>query len=281
MAIAPRKPNPLHKIFGVRKPLIGNIHCLALPGAPKYRGESMEDIIQRAVADARAYAAGGMNGLLVENHGDIPFLRPEDLGPETIAALTVVATAVRDEVELPFGVNLLANAPMGALAIAKSTGARFVRVNQWVNAYVSNEGLMQGDSARALRYRRNIDAEDVMIFADVHVKHGSHAIVGDRDVAEQARDVEFYEADVAIVTGNRTGDAVPHEEIDAVRSGTSLPMLAGSGITVDNAAHLLGRLDGAIVGSSLKRDGVWWNEVEEDRVRALTEVVAELRDSGM
>jgi membrane complex biogenesis BtpA family protein len=277
MAIAAQRPSPLKTIFGIDKPLIGNVHCLPLPGTPRYKGEAMAEIIGRAVADAKAYKAGGMNGLLIENHGDIPFLQPHEVGPEIIAAMAVIVKAVSDAVDLPFGIDLLANNSIGALAIAKATGARFVRVNQWVNAYVSNEGLIQGESGRALRYRKQIEADDVAIFADVHVKHGAHAIVGDRSVTEQAGDVEFYDADLAIATGNRTGDSIPEEEIAAIRAGTSLSVIGGSGITAGNAPQLMALLDGAIVGSSLKRDGVWWNEVEQSRVEALVAAVAPLR----
>jgi membrane complex biogenesis BtpA family protein len=273
VAIALARPSPLTAIFKVNKPLIGNVHCAPLPGTPRYRGEPMAAIVKRAVEDARAYAKGGMNGLMLENHGDIPFLPPGEIGPEIVAAMSVLVKAVAEAVDLPYGINLLANSAIGALAIAKATDARFVRVNQWVNAYVANEGLVEGESGRALRFRRMIGADDVAIFADVHVKHGAHAIVGDRGVAELARDTEFYDANVAIATGNRTGDTVPPEEIAAVRAGTRLPVIAGSGIAKDNAAALMAELDGAIVGSSLKHDGVWWNQVDPARVEAfVTEV---------
>jgi membrane complex biogenesis BtpA family protein len=277
MVISPDRPSSLDRLFGVAKPLVGDIHLAPLPGAPRYRKEDMAAIIARAVTDAKVYEKGGMNGVIVENHGDIPFLKPADIGPEIIAAMAVIATAVREAVGIPVGVNLLANAAIGSLAIAKASGARFIRVNQWVNAYVSNEGVIEGESAKALRYRKMIDAEDVAIFADVHVKHGAHAIVGDRSVSEQARDVEFYDADVAIATGNRTGDSVPDEEIAAIRDGARLPIIAGSGVTAANARHVLGKLDGAIVGSSLKLDGVWWNRVELSRVEALVREVEALR----
>jgi membrane complex biogenesis BtpA family protein len=277
MVISPDRPSSLDRLFGVAKPLVGDIHLAPLPGAPRYRKEDMAAIIARAVTDAKVYEKGGMNGVIVENHGDIPFLKPADIGPEIIAAMAVIATAVREAVGIPVGVNLLANAAIGSLAIAKASGARFIRVNQWVNAYVSNEGVIEGESAKALRYRKMIDAEDVAIFADVHVKHGAHAIVGDRSVSEQARDVEFYDADVAIATGNRTGDSVPDEEIAAIRDGARLPIIAGSGVTAANARHVLGKLDGAIVGSSLKLDGLWWNRVELSRVEALVREVEALR----
>jgi membrane complex biogenesis BtpA family protein len=279
MQISGRKLSALDTIFGVRLPLIGDIHLPPLPGTPRYRGESMETIIDTALRDAEAFETGGMNGIILENHGDIPFLKPDQIGPEIIAAMSAIAARVAKAAGVPVGINLLANAAVGALAIAKASGARFIRVNQWVNAYVSNEGLVEGESARALRYRKLIDATDVAIFADGHVKHGSHAIVADRPVSEQASDVEFYDADVAIASGNRTGEEVPNGEISSIREGTSLPVIAGSGITAANAAKVLAQLDGAIVGSSLKEGGVWWNPVELGRVKLLAEAVKPLRET--
>jgi membrane complex biogenesis BtpA family protein len=183
--------------------------------------------------------------------------------------MSAIVQAISERTALPFGINLLANHAVGALAVAHATGARFVRVNQWVNAYVANEGMVEGLSGEALRFRRKIGADGVAIFADVHVKHGAHALTADRGVAELARDTEFYDADVAIATGNRTGDTIPTEEIAAIRAGTALPVIGGSGLTADNAADLLPHLDGAIVGSSLKRGGHWSGSVDRGRVEEL------------
>lgn len=279
MQISSDRPSAIDTIFGTKIALIGDIHLPPLPGTPRYRGESMTSIVERALRDAEAFEKGGMDGIILENHGDIPFLKPDDIGPEIIAAMSAIAARVADAAGVPVGINLLANASLGALAIAKASGARFIRVNQWVNAYIANEGLIEGESARALRYRKQIDAQDVAIFADVHVKHGSHAIVGDRPVSEQASDAEFYDADVTIATGNRTGEAVPEHEIASIRGGTRLPVIAGSGITAANASTILPLLDGAIVGSSLKEGGVWWNPVEIERVKALVAAVKPLRES--
>ena len=128
-----------------------------------------------------------------------------------------------------------------------------------------------------MRYRAAIGAEDVAVFADAHVKHGAHAIVADRSVAEMVRDVEFFDADAVICTGQRTGDAAAVDEIGTMRNATSLPLLVGSGVTPDNIATMLPLLDGVIVASSLKRDGVWWNPVEEARVAAFMANVHAIR----
>ncbi|MDZ4066832.1 BtpA/SgcQ family protein [Tabrizicola sp.] len=251
--------------------MIGMIHCPPFPGSPRYRGATMDGLYDACLRDAEALIAGGMHGLIVENHGDIPFSKPEDIGPETPAFLSVVTDRVRRATGAPVGINVLANAPLPAIATAVAGGADFVRVNQWANAYVANEGFMEGRAGEALRYRSLLRAENVRIFADAHVKHGSHAIVADRSVTELTRDLAFFDADCVIATGQRTGHAASPEEIAEIAAATHLPVLVGSGVTEDNIATILSRTNGVIVASSLKVGGVWWNPVEPERVKRFVE----------
>lgn len=271
--IAPVQSDLLHTLFGSPKVVIGVIHCRPLPGSPRYSGESVGRICDAALADAEAYVAGGVHGLIVENHGDIPFLKPDALGAETAAVMAVIADRVRQAFDVPIGVNILANGAIQALAVAKAAGAAFIRVNQWSNAYVANEGIVEGPAAAALRYRAWLHAADVKVFADVHVKHGAHAITADRAVAELARDNEFFDADVAIATGQRTGDSAALDDIREIASATALPVFVGSGVTSDNVSEILSVADGVIVASSLKHGEVWWNAVDGVRVRAFMERV--------
>ncbi|MFK8084178.1 MAG: BtpA/SgcQ family protein [Granulosicoccus sp.] len=263
------KPQDLiTSLFG-GKALIGVIHCPAFPGSPRYNGASIEAIYDACMRDAQAYLEGGMNGLIVENHGDIPFLKPEDIGPETTGYLSVITDRIMREVDCPVGINVLANAPIPALAVASASGAAFIRVNQWANAYVANEGFMEGRAAQALRYRASLQANQIKVFADSHVKHGSHAIVADRTIGELTRDIAFFDADAVIATGQRTGNTATMQEIDEIGAASTLPLLIGSGITPDNISASLAKVDGVIVASSLKRDGDWWNEVQVERVKKL------------
>lgn len=261
------KPHAIEALFGRRKAVIGVIHSLALPGSPGYEGRPMTEIVDFAVAEAGRYKAGGVDGLIVENHGDIPFSKPEHLGPETAACMAVMTDAVRRAAGLPTGVNVLANGAVQALAVAKAAGASFVRVNQWANAYVANEGFIEGPAALATRYRAMLHGRAIRVFADVHVKHGAHAVTADRSIPELARDVEFFDADVAIATGQRTGDAATMDELRTIADGTALPVVVGSGVTPDNVGDIFSVADGVIVASYLKRDGVWWNPVDPERLR--------------
>ncbi|MGS4946404.1 BtpA/SgcQ family protein [Meridianimarinicoccus sp. RP-17] len=266
--ISDRPQNAIREIFGRDKALIGMIHCPPFPGAPRYRGTSRDDILSFCLRDAERLVTGGMHGLIVENHGDIPFSKPDDIGPETSAFMSVVADRIGREFGVPMGINVLANAPIPAFAIAAASGAAFIRVNQWANAYVANEGFMEGRAAEALRYRAQLRAEGIRVFADSHVKHGSHAITADRSVTELTRDLAFFDADAVIATGQRTGDSAALDEIDTVCAATHLPVLVGSGVTPDNIVPILERVDAVIVASSLKEGGVWWNPVEAARVSA-------------
>lgn len=275
--IFPRKGNVLTEIFPVKKPIIGMIHLKPLPGSPHYKGESINEMIEFALEDARRLEAGGVDGIQIENAWDLPFPKPEDFGYETVAAMTAVGVELSKMTKLPLGVNCLANAVIPAIAIAKAIQAKWVRSNQWVNAYIANEGFIEGASAKAMRYKARLFGDDIKILADVHVKHGSHAIVADRSLAEQTRDNEFFDADVLIATGNRTGDETSLDEILGIKEKASLPVIVGSGMTEQNAAKILSVADGAIVGSFLKENGNWWEPVDTERVKRFMEQVDSLR----
>lgn len=265
-APARSRGNALQAVFGrSNRVLVGMVHLLPLPGAPDYGGGGVGPILDRALADAEAYARAGFDGLIVENHGDIPFLKPDRIGPETAAHMAVVADRVRVASGLPIGINVLANAALHALAIASAARSAFVRVNQWANAYVANEGMVEGAAAEALRYRSALRADDLRVFADAHVKHGAHAIVADRPIPELIKDVEFFSADVVIATGQRTGHAADIDYLRLFRDATLLPLLVGSGATPGNVGEILSVVDGVIVGSALKEEGVWWSPVDSGR----------------
>jgi uncharacterized protein len=269
--ISDNNSSAIREIFGTDKALIGMIHCQPFPGAPRFRGASMETVYDAAMRDAEALIEGGMHGLIIENHGDIPFSKPDDIGPETAAFMSVITDRIARATGIPLGINVLANAPIPAFAIAMAGGAKFIRVNQWANAYVANEGFMEGRAAEAMRYRSALRAEHIKVFADSHVKHGAHAITADRTIEELTRDLAFFDADAVIATGQRTGNSATVEEIETIAAATHLPLLVGSGVTKDNIVEILERTSGVIVASSLKEGGVWWNPVELARVKAFVE----------
>ncbi len=249
-----------------RRPLIGMVHLQPLPGSPRWGG-SMDDVLQRALSDAAALEAGGIDGLMVENYFDIPF-HPGRVPAETVAAVAVCVREVVGSVNVPVGVNLLRNDGEGAVGIAVAAGARFVRVNVHTGVMAADQGLLQGQAHETLRLRRALGS-DVLIFADVWVKHATPLPGAE---LEQAAEDAFHRglADALIVTGSGTGKATDPARVDLVkRAVPGAPVLIGSGVTVETVSEMLGVADGAIVGSSLHRDGAPGRGIDPDRVRAL------------
>jgi len=258
--------------------LIGVVHLLPTPGAPRAKG-GMAPLLARAVSDARALVRGGCDGLIVENYGDVPF-HARELPPETIAALALAVAAVRELAgALPVGVNALRNDARAALGICACTGAGFLRVNVHTGAAVSDQGLLEGRAAETLRERARL-CPSALVLADVHVKHATP--LGSESLVEAARDArERGLADALVLSGRATGAPPQARELEQVRAAVPrVPLLVGSGLNERNAAELLAFADGAIVGTSLKRGGRVEAPVDERRVAALRRCMPRARRSA-
>ncbi|MBN1880391.1 BtpA/SgcQ family protein [bacterium] len=252
----------LHSIFSVIKPVIGCIHLQPLPGAPGYSGD-FQSVISKAINESQMYEQAGVHGLIVENFNDVPFY-PDTVPPETIAAMAVVTREIVNSTRLPTGVNILRNDARAAIAVATVTGSQFIRVNVHMGAMVTDQGLIQGQAHHSARLRSALYSK-VAIFADVAVKHA--APLAERSLELEVLDlIERGMADAIVVTGDRTGGVTSIERIRRVRAASSLPVLAGSGVTAEQLPALLPLVDGLIIGSIFKEDGRATNPLNEQRI---------------
>ncbi len=263
-------------IFQQPKAIVGMIHVRALPGTPR-NDTPVSAIIESAAAEARLWTEAGVDGLLIENMHDVPYLAME-VGPEIVAGMTAVGVAVRQASSLPLGVQILAGANRAALAVAQACGGSFIRVENFAYAHVADEGLMPtAEAGDLLRYRRHVGAEQIKIIADVKKKHSSHAITADVSLEEAARTTEFFGADGLVVTGSATGQPTNVADVQAVRAATSATVCIGSGLTPENLGALWPHADVFIVGSYVKQNGLWSNPLERARVEAFMDGVTKLR----
>ncbi len=241
------------------------IHLLPLPGTPQSRLK-VKEIVEEAITEALLLINAGVDGLMIENMHDVPYLN-RHVGPEIVAAMSVVAKEIRNITSLPLGVQVLAGANKEALAVAKAAEFNFIRAEGFVFSHVADEGLMNSDAGELLRYRRQIDAEDILIFTDIKKKHSSHAITDDVSIVETLKAAEFFLSDGVIITGKSTGKEPDVDELREVFEASEIPVLIGSGLTPENVNKYLLYADGLIVGSYFKRGGNWKNIVDEDRVK--------------
>ncbi|MEM4699579.1 MAG: BtpA/SgcQ family protein [Candidatus Nezhaarchaeales archaeon] len=263
----------LEELFNVTKPIVGVVHLKPLPGSPAYRGR-FEDVVDAALRDARSLVEGGVDGVLVENYGDRPF-RAGRVGAETAAAMAVVVREVVREVGAPVGVNVLRNDGPTAVAVAAASGARFVRVNVYVGAAATDQGIIRGCASEVVELRSRLRS-DVKVMADVAVKHARQLAYSSlRDEALDA--VERGMADALIVTGPRTGAPPSVEHVAEAKQAVPLtPVLVGSGLCPANAEELLRASDGGIVGTYF-RGGSLESPVDVRRVGEFMRVVKGLR----
>jgi membrane complex biogenesis BtpA family protein len=251
-------------MFTSKKPVIAMIHVEALPGTPAGR-LSVREIEDKALAEAKIYHDAGVHAIALENMHDLPYLRG-GVGPEIVAAMAIVSQAVKEASGLPCGLQVLAGANIEAMAVAHAAGLDFIRAEGFVFAHIADEGFIQSSAAALLRYRKQIGAGRVQVWADVKKKHSSHAITADIGIGATAETAEFMRADAVIVTGSVTGDPPQNSDIAEAKQHCRLPVYLGSGVTADNLGGYYPAADGFIVGSHFKVDGYWANPVDPKRV---------------
>jgi len=255
-------------LFTEGQALIGMVHLLPLPGSPLWQG-SLDAVLERALEEGRVYREAGYDALIMENMHDVPYL-PGRVGPETVAAMAVVGRELR-ALRLPLGVQVLAAANREALAVAQAAGAQFIRAEAFVFGHVADEGWLDAQAGELLRYRRSLGS-DVAIFADIKKKHSAHALTADVSLVETAKAARFFQADGVVVTGSSTGALTAPDEVADVAAAVDLPVLVGSGVTPGNARSYPGAR-GLIVGSWVKKEGLWSEALDPERVRSMRRAV--------
>ncbi len=260
-------------LFPNKKPVIGCIHLLPLPGSPLYDGD-VEQVYELAEREAEMLVRSGVDALIVENFRDKPFY-PGRVPAETVAALASVGRDIIKRCGVPVGMNVLRNDGESAVAIATAIGADFVRINVHGGTVVSEQGVLHGQSHLTLRLRAALKSK-ALIFADVGVKHA--APLADRGLATEAIDAgERNLADALIVSGSMTGTETSVSDVDIVKANTRLPVVIGSGATPENVHKVWDKIDGLIVGSYFKKGGKAPNTVEPARVEKMMAAVTKLR----
>jgi membrane complex biogenesis BtpA family protein len=255
----------LTEVFGTEKVAVGMVHLPALPGSPLYdETGGMKYVRERTAADLDALQGAHFDGVMFCNENDRPYVF--EVGVETVAAMTAVISELRSLISVPFGVDVLWD-PCAALAVAKATGAGFIR-EIITGAYVSDFGIWDTSPGKTLRYRRTIDAANVRILTNISAEFASP--LAPRPIEVVAKGVSMISlTDGLCVSGAMTGASIDKSQLRSVRNAVPETILfANTGVAETTVAEILSLADGVIVGTSLKVDGVTWNAV--DRARAAT-----------
>jgi len=264
----------LRGVFGTNKPIIGMVHLPPLPASPFFEERDYpEKTVQRALSDIKALQKGGIDGILFSNEGDRPY--SFRVGAETVASMAFVIGRVFEQIEVPFGVDVIWD-PFATISLAKAVNAKFARTIV-SGSFASDLGIIDVKGGEVLRHRKRMGCENIPLFAYINPEFG--APLGGRDIATIAKGLSFLSvADVFCVSGPRTGTPPTVGDIKVVKEAVpDVPVFLNTGANKDNIAEFLNVADGAIVGTSLKKGGITWNPVDERRVMEFMKVVRDVR----
>lgn len=263
----------LKQIFQTDHPIIGVVHLLPLPTSPRWGG-SLKAVIARAEQEATALAAGGVDGIIIENFFDAPFAK-DRVDPAVVSAMTLIVDRLKGMVTLPIGINVLRNDARSAIAIASCVQVEFIRVNVLTGIMATDQGLIEGQAYELLRYRRELGSE-VAILADVLVKHARP--LGTPNLTTAVQDtIQRGLADGVILSGWATGSPPSKEDLELARAAAgNTPVFIGSGASWENISQLMSAADGVIVASSLKRHGNITDTIDPIRVSQFVDAAKQI-----
>ncbi|MGH8931686.1 MAG: BtpA/SgcQ family protein [Egibacteraceae bacterium] len=257
--------------LGSRKVVLGLIHLRPLPGTPFYEEGSFEQVLETAVASARALRDGGADGCLVQSV-DRVYRAADESDPARTTAMGLIVRAIAQETGEDFqvGVQLMRNALEASLAVAKVAGGSYIRAGAIVGMTLTAHGMVEANPLQVMEYRSKIGAQAVKIIADVETTH--YRWFGEaKPTGEVARAAGQVGADAVSV--GHPDEVRTLEMVASVRKAApGLPVILAGHTNHDNAARLLAAADGAFVGACLEPSG-WGGNIDVDRVRAYVDIV--------
>ncbi len=267
----------LQDLFGTDKAIIGMCHMLPLPGDPHYDAKKgMGYVVDMCRRDLSALQEGGVDAVMFSNEFSLPYLTRVET--ETVAAMARVIGELMGDIRIPFGVNVLWDARK-SLDLAAATGACFVR-EIFTGVYASDFGLWNTDVGATVRHRRHVNAEDVRLLFNIVPEAARY--LADRDIESIARSTVFNNRpDALCVSGLVAGAEADSSILKRVKDAVpQTVVLANTGMRLDNVEKQLSIADGAVVGTTFKKDGVFENPVDASRVRQFMERVRAFRSKS-
>lgn len=266
--------NWMHELFQVSKPVIGMCHFKALPGDPQYDPEKgLKWVVEQARADLLALQEGGVDAVMFSNESSLPYLTR--VHPITTACMARIIAEFFVDIRIPFGVNVLWD-PIASIDLAVATGASFVR-EIFTGVYASDFGLWNTECGEVIRHQHNLHGQGIRLLFNIVPE--AAAYLGDRSIESIARSTVFNtRPDALCVSGLTAGVETSVQTLQRVKAAVpDTPVIANTGVRLENVDEQLSAADAAIIGTAFKRGGDTWNAVDLQRVAAIMEKVQALR----
>lgn len=264
------------KMFGVKKPIIAMLHLDALPGDPMYtNGSDMDVVVEHARADLHALLEGGVDGIIFSNEFSLPYQRKMDL--VTPAAMAYVIGCLRSEIKVPFGVDAISDG-QACLELAAAVKAQYVR-GTFCGVYVGDGGLYDNDFSHLLRRKAALHLDQLKMLYFINPE--SDRNLDTRPLADIAKStIAKASPDGLCISANAAGQDVDDALIASVKEANQdIVVLCNTGCRVNTVEQKLSTADAAVVGTTFKKDGVFENRVDVERVKEFMNVVYKYRET--
>jgi len=269
--------NWISDVFGTPKPVIAMVHLEALPGDPAYNPQKgMDWVVERGRQDMLALQNGGVDAVMFSNERSLPYMTKVD--PITTICMARVIAELVPELGIPFGVNVLWDA-IASIDLAVATGAKFVR-EIFTGVYASDFGLWNTNCGEVVRHQHAVHGEDIKLLFNIFPE--ASVYLSERDPENIAKSTVFNtRPDGLCVSGLTAGVETDSQVLELIKCTVpGTPIFANTGVNISNVEEQLNIADGVITGTTFKRDGYIWNEVDTDRVREFMQKVKSFRSSN-
>ena len=166
--------------------------------------------------------------------------------------------------------------PYASLDLAAATGAKFIR-EIMSGVYASDYGLWDTDPGTIVRHQMKLGLKNVKLLWNIVPEAAKY--LADRPIEQIAKTTVFNnKPDVVCVSGITAGAATDTDVLERVKN--TIPetaVFANTGCKVETIEKILSIADGAVVGTTFKKDGLFDNHVELDRVKAFMDKVHSVR----
>jgi membrane complex biogenesis BtpA family protein len=154
--------------------------------------------------------------------------------------------------------------------------ALFVR-EIFTGVYASDFGLWNTNCGEVIRHQYALGAQHIKLLFNIVPE--AAAYLGSRNVADIARSTVFnYLPDALCVSGLTAGSATDTSILKSVKTAVSdTPVFVNTGVNLSNINEQLSVADGAVTGTTFKKDGAFFNPVDQARVREFMDKVKAFR----
>lgn len=262
------------EVFNTSKPIIAMCHLMPMPGDPRFgAGSTVKAVVDAARKDLLALQEGGVDAVMFSNEFSLPYLTKVET--VTVATMGRIIGELMPDIDIPFGVNVLWDAK-ASLDLAVAVGAKFVR-EIFTGVYASDFGLWDTNVGETVRHQMRIGAGDVKLLFNIVPE--AAAYLADREITAIAKSTVFNNRpDALCVSGLTAGAETDSSELKKIKDTVpNTVVFANTGVRLANVEEQLSIADGAVVGTTFKKDHVFENHVDQENVRTFMDKVKAFR----